>query len=130
MSTQMFSRDAFPTDSRNTGGAGKPRCSWALVLPNESAGMAHELEPGNHNKTVVLEVSIGVRWGPAVGSVAHPGQGLPLPSIEADFDVRLMGIDGGQSRPQFRLIPRDDDETRKHWLDLPTGVPRRSQCRG
>jgi hypothetical protein len=41
-----------------------------------------------------------------------------------------MGIDGGQSRPQFRLIPRDDDETRKHWLDLPTGVPRRSQCRG
>ena len=122
MSIQMFSRDAFRTDSRNTGGAGKPGCSWGLALPSESAGMAQKLEPGNHNKTVVLEVSIGVRWGPAVGLVAHPGAGLPLPSIEADLDIRLMGVRKGQSRPQLRLIPRDDDETRRHRAGPPTGV--------
>ena len=77
-------------------------------------GRTHELGPGNHNKAVVLEVSIGVRWGPAVGLVAHPGAGLPLPSIEADLDIFLMGVHEGQLRQQLRLIPRDDDETPFH----------------
>ena len=91
-------------------------------------GRAHALGPGNHNKAVVLEVSIGARWVTAVGSIAHPGQGLPLPSIEADLDIRLMGVHEGQLRPQLRLIPRDDDETRKHWLGLLTGVQDGRQC--
>ena len=79
------------------------------VNPNRRA-----LGPGDHDEAVVLEVSIGARWGPTVASVALPGPGLPLPAIEADLDTRLMGVHEGQLRQQFRLIPRDDDEAPFH----------------
>jgi len=69
---------------------------------------------GDDDKAVVLEVSIGARWGPTVASVALPGPGLSLSAIEADLDTRLMGVHEGQLRQQFRLIPRDDDEAPFH----------------
>jgi hypothetical protein len=50
---------------------------------------------------VVLEVSIGARWGPAVEFVAHPGPGLPVSLIETDFDPVLIAVERGQGVQQF-----------------------------
>jgi len=63
---------------------------------------------------VVFQVRVGARWRPAVGLVAVPGPGLPLPAIKADLDPRFMGVQEGQARQELRLIPRDDDETPFH----------------
>jgi hypothetical protein len=72
-----------------------------------------------------VEVGIGARWVTAVGSVAHPGASLPLPPIEADLDILLMGVHEGELRQQLRLIPRDDDEASFHGAnpqDGPRGI--------
>ena len=63
---------------------------------------------------MVFQVSNGGRWGPTVGLVAVPGPRLPVPAIETDLDTRLMGVQEGQSRQEFRLIPRDDDKAPLH----------------
>ncbi len=57
-----------------------------------------------------VEVRLGARCETAVWSVAVPDPGVRLPSIEADLDLRLMGVHKGQLRQQVRLIPRDDYE--------------------
>ena len=59
---------------------------------------------------MVVEIGIGAHWGTASRRDARSGPGLPLPSIDADFDRRGMSVDSFQPRQQFRLIPRDDDE--------------------
>ena len=79
------------------------------------AGRAHDLGPGDHDEAVVSKVSIGARYRPAVGFVAHPGPWQPVPPIETDFDPPHMAVERQQGVQQFGLIPRDNDETRKHW---------------
>lgn len=68
------------------------------VKENQGVTERGKLRPGNHNKAVVLEVSVGARWETTVGSVAHPGAEFPLPSIKADLDPRLMGVHESELR--------------------------------
>ena len=84
------------------------------ALSTASLGRAHDLGSGDDNEAVLLEVSISARWGPAVGSIPHPGSELPVPPIAEDLDPLVLRVEGGQPREQLRLILRDDDERAFH----------------
>jgi len=99
------------------------------ALGNESTGRAHDLRPADHHEAVVLEVSVGAWWGTAVSRFPPPVPGPPVSPIETDFNRALVAVDRGQGRQQLRLIPRHDDETRKHGSGpRHPGVQERRQC--
>jgi len=96
------------------------------LAPHERAspGNGHRLGPADHQKTLLSEVGITLRYGATVGGVPPPGPGLPLPPIEMDFDLPLLAVDDGQSAKQVRPIARDDDELAPHRRFLPSAIMR------
>jgi hypothetical protein len=69
---------------------------------------------------MLMEVGMGARWGPAIGSAPHPSPGVPVPPIEENLQPLLIAVEGGQSLEKLRLIARDDDETARHVAGPPS----------
>src|SRR5512137_1419965 len=88
---------------------------------NVSTRSAPELALGDHQKAVLLEVTIAIRSGTAVGPVPPAGPGLPLPPIEEDLNPPRAAVEAGPGRPEFRAIACDDNEPPPHVTSPPHG---------